>query len=127
MKWAQKHGLNPKALLRAMSIRRQLAKYLERFEIPLVSCEDSASIRKCIASGFFPNCARLALGVGDGRQYQVLRGGTKTKMILDVHPNSVLFNHAPGCVVFHEGMFCWWKFLILTNFNSCGVHQVLYA
>ena len=37
-----------------MSIRKQLKKYLDRFGIPVVSCEgDGARLRRCLVTGYF--------------------------------------------------------------------------
>lgn len=53
-KWCASHKLNYKALLRAVSIRKQLGKYLERFNIPVESCEgDAKRLRKCLVTGYF--------------------------------------------------------------------------
>lgn len=55
--WCGNHRINHKALLRAVSIRKQLKKYLERFGIPIVSCEgDAVRLRKCLVSGYFKVC-----------------------------------------------------------------------
>lgn len=52
--WCGNHRINQKALLRAVSIRKQLKKYLERFGMPIVSCEgDAVRLRKCLVSGYF--------------------------------------------------------------------------
>lgn len=55
--WCGNHRINHKALSRAVSIRKQLRKYLERFNIPIVSCEgDAVRLRKCLVSGYFKVC-----------------------------------------------------------------------
>lgn len=55
--WCGNHRINYKALSRAVSIRKQLRKYLERFNIPIVSCEgDAVRLRKCLVSGYFKVC-----------------------------------------------------------------------
>ena len=52
--WCGNHRINQKALLRAMSIRKQLKKYLDRFGIKVVSCEgDAKRLRRCLVSGYF--------------------------------------------------------------------------
>lgn len=52
--WCGNHRLNFKALSRAVSIRKQLKKYLDRFGIPVVSCSgDAVRLRKCLVSGYF--------------------------------------------------------------------------
>lgn len=52
--WCGNHRINHKALSRAVSIRKQLKKYLDRFGIPLISCEgDGERLRKCLVSGYF--------------------------------------------------------------------------
>ncbi|KAG2231385.1 hypothetical protein INT48_004420 [Thamnidium elegans] len=107
-KWCHDRFLNFKALSRAMTIRLQLMKYLKRFEIPLVSAtakypktaegrlEASRDVRKCIASGYFSQAA-IAEPDGNGR-FRTIRDN----VLLNIHPNSVLFNRNPKCVVFHE-------------------------
>ncbi|KAI8068866.1 P-loop containing nucleoside triphosphate hydrolase protein [Thamnidium elegans] len=107
-KWCHDRFLNFKALSRAMTIRLQLMKYLKRFEIPLVSAtakypktaegrlEASRDVRKCIASGYFSQAA-IAEPDGSGR-FRTIRDN----VLLNIHPNSVLFNRNPKCVVFHE-------------------------
>jgi ATP-dependent RNA helicase DDX35 len=83
-------------------------KYLKRFEIPLVSAtskypktaegflEASKDVRKCITSGYFSQAA-IAEPDGSGRFRTV-----RDNVLLQIHPNSVLFNRNPKCVVFHE-------------------------
>lgn len=97
-KWCHTHRLNFKALSRALSIRTQLKKYLQRFEIPIISCgEDGDKIRRCLCSGYFRNAAKL--NPADGT-YRSIREGA----ILHAHPSSVLFTRVPstGFVIFHE-------------------------
>ncbi|KAJ3922161.1 P-loop containing nucleoside triphosphate hydrolase protein [Lentinula edodes] len=84
-------------LSRAVSIRAQLKKYMQRFNLPLESCQgDAKRLRRCLISGYWRNGARW---VGDGT-YRSVRGN-KT---LYVHPTSVLFTRKPrsGWVIFHE-------------------------
>lgn len=58
--WCGNHRINYKALSRAVSIRKQLKKYMERFSIPMVSCDgDSVTVRKCLVTGYFKNAARM--------------------------------------------------------------------
>ena len=52
--WSGNHRINHKALSRAVSIRKQLKKYVERFNIPIVSCEgDAVRLRRCLVTGYF--------------------------------------------------------------------------
>ena len=52
--WCGNHRINHKALSRAVSIRKQLKKYLERFGIKTESCAgDAQRLRKCLVSGYF--------------------------------------------------------------------------
>ncbi|KAI9308744.1 Asp-Glu-Ala-His box polypeptide 35, isoform CRA_a [Cunninghamella echinulata] len=111
-KWCHDRFLNFKALSRAMKIRQQLIKYLKRFDIPLVSAMQSPNfshldqdqqrkkaseqIRKCLVSGYFSQAAR-AEPDGSGR-FRTIRDG----VLLNIHPESVLFNRNPSCVIFHE-------------------------
>ncbi|KZT03426.1 P-loop containing nucleoside triphosphate hydrolase protein [Laetiporus sulphureus 93-53] len=95
--WCKSHALSFRAMSRAVSIRSQLKKYMQRFGLPLESCEgDAKRLRKCLVSGYWRNGARW---VADGT-YRSVRGNTT----LYVHPHSVLFTRKPrsGWVVFHE-------------------------
>ncbi|OSX64706.1 hypothetical protein POSPLADRAFT_1135261 [Postia placenta MAD-698-R-SB12] len=95
--WCKSHALSFRAMSRAVSIRAQLKKYMQRFGLPLESCEgDAKRLRKCLVSGYWRNGARW---VADGT-YRSVRGNAT----LHVHPNSVLFTRKPrsGWVIFHE-------------------------
>ncbi|KAJ3271239.1 ATPdependent RNA helicase, partial [Borealophlyctis nickersoniae] len=95
-KFCHLHFLNYKAMTRAVSIRAQLQKYLNRFGLGKAeSCgDDSVALRKCIVSGFFSCAARLTI---DG-SYKTIRENET----LYIHPNSVLIRRSPAWVVFHE-------------------------
>ncbi|KAI8998955.1 P-loop containing nucleoside triphosphate hydrolase protein, partial [Trametes punicea] len=95
--WCKAHALSFRAMSRALSIRSQLKKYMQRFGLPLESCEgDAKRLRKCLVTGYWRNVARWN---PDGT-YRAVRGNT----ILHVHPHSVLFTRKPrsGWVIFHE-------------------------
>ncbi|GAA6021662.1 hypothetical protein JCM11491_001350 [Sporobolomyces phaffii] len=96
-KWCHTHRLNFRALSRALSIRTQLAKYLVRFGIPLVSCgSDDAKVRRCLVSGYFRNAAVWR----DDGTFRSIRENA----VLHIHPSSVLFTRTPPTkyVVYHE-------------------------
>jgi ATP-dependent RNA helicase DDX35 len=113
-KWCQQHYLNFKSLTRAVSIRNQLKRTLERFGIPVeesLSTSSNAnlepilraggrpkeeSIRRCLTSGFFAHAARMA---PDGT-FRTVDGGT----VLHAHPSSLMFNRKADWVVFTEIM-----------------------
>ncbi|KAI0713324.1 hypothetical protein C8Q76DRAFT_459506 [Earliella scabrosa] len=58
---------------RAVSIRSQLKKYMQRFGLPLESCEgDAKRLRKCLVTGYWRNVARWS---ADGT-YRSVRGDT---------------------------------------------------
>ncbi|KAH7103787.1 P-loop containing nucleoside triphosphate hydrolase protein [Auriculariales sp. MPI-PUGE-AT-0066] len=95
--WCRQHSLSFRALSRAVSIRGQLKKYMQRFSLPLQSCEgDAKRLRQCLVAGYWRNGARWT----DDGTYRSVRGN----LVLNVHPNSVLFTRKPqsGWVVFHE-------------------------
>jgi len=93
--WCRAHFLNYKALLRACQIRNQLKKYLRRWNVPLTSSSSNPeNIIKAIVSGFFANAARLQ----STGQYRMIRGGQEMR----IHPMSILANHTPEWVIFHE-------------------------
>ena len=108
-KWCQQHYLNFKSMSRAVSIRNQLRRYLERFGIDvaesLISSEDvlraggrpkEESIRRCLTSGYFTHAARM---MPDGT-FRTVDGGT----VLHAHPSSLMFNRKADWVIFTEVM-----------------------
>ncbi len=92
-KWCRDNYLNYKSMLRAVSIRAQLKRYLERFGInvdeTLSSSEEKESpskgeqIRKCLTAGYFTHAARMQ---PDGTFKTV--GGD---VVLHAHPSSLMF------------------------------------
>ncbi|KAG0652571.1 DEAH box 35 [Hyphodiscus hymeniophilus] len=103
--------INFKAMTRAVSIRAQLKRYLERFGMkveetlssnankqPLaVGGPDKAEqIRRCLTAGFFAHAAKMQ---PDGT-FRNVAGGT----ILHAHPSSLMFNRKADWVIFHEVM-----------------------
>ncbi|KAH0543849.1 hypothetical protein FGG08_001888 [Glutinoglossum americanum] len=105
-KWCRDNYLNFKSMTRAVSIRAQLKRYLERFGI---NAEETLSnpqqqevadkgeqIRRCLTTGFFAHAARIQ---PDG-SFKTVSGGT----VLFAHPSSVMFNRKADWVIFHEVM-----------------------
>ena len=93
-KWCRENLLNFKSMTRAVSIRNQLKRYLERFGInveeslaPRKRAEEVASkgeqIRKCLTTGYFAHAARMQ---PDG-SFTTVNGGT----VLHAHPSSLMF------------------------------------
>ena len=69
--WCKSHALSFRALSRAVSIRSQVQKYMQRFGIPVESCEgDAKRLRKCLVTGYWRNIAKW---VPDGT-YRSLQG-----------------------------------------------------
>jgi ATP-dependent RNA helicase DDX35 len=89
--WCRKHHLNYKSMLRAVSVRAQLKRYIERFGIDVhesltsTHAPDNAGeqIRRCLTTGFFAHAARMQ---ADGT-FRTVRGGT----VLHAHPSSLMF------------------------------------
>ncbi|PSR80290.1 helicase [Coniella lustricola] len=100
--------LNYKALSRAISIRAQLKRSLERFGIDTEESlggsnvqdtdpvKKAEQIRRCLTTGYFSQAARMQ---ADGT-FLTVDGGT----ILHAHPSSLMFNRKADWVVFHEVM-----------------------
>ncbi|KAI2471802.1 P-loop containing nucleoside triphosphate hydrolase protein [Annulohypoxylon bovei var. microspora] len=92
--------LNFKAMSRAVSIRAQLQRYLERFgitgdeslKVPVVN--KGEQIRRCLTTGYFAHAARMQ---PDG-SFLSIDGGTT----LHAHPSSLMFNRKADWVIFHE-------------------------
>lgn len=107
VKWCQQHFLNFKAMSRAVSIRNQLRRYLERFGIDVSESLDRSSaplsvggmpkqesVRRCLTTGFFAHAARMQ---ADGT-FRTVDGGT----VLHPHPSSLMFNRKAEWVIFGE-------------------------
>ena len=99
-KWCRDNFLNHKSMVRAVSIRNQLKRYMERFGIIVdeslsadvmrvhVGGPDKAEqIRRSLTAGYFSHAARMQ---PDG-SFQTVNGGT----ILYAHPSSLLFVSYP--------------------------------
>ncbi|KAM0559373.1 hypothetical protein ACHAPJ_004397 [Fusarium lateritium] len=106
-KFCHENNLNYKSMTRAISIRAQLKRYLERFSINVdetlagqASSADNVKkaeqIRRCLTSGYFAHAARMQ---PDGT-FRNVEGNT----ILHAHPSSLMFNRKADWVIFHEAM-----------------------
>jgi ATP-dependent RNA helicase DDX35 len=105
-KWCHENMLNFKSMARAVSIRAQLKRYLERFGINVdeslasgaaaaAAAQNKAEqIRRCLTTGYFAHAARMQ---PDGT-FRPVSGTT----VLHAHPSSVLFNRKADWVLFHE-------------------------
>ena len=109
-RFCHENNLNYKSMTRAVSIRGQLKRYLEKFSINVdeslgganqASSESSNTtkaeqIRSCLTSGYFAHAARMQ---PDGT-FRNVEGGT----VLHAHPSSLMFNRKADWVIFHEVM-----------------------
>ncbi|KAI1820970.1 P-loop containing nucleoside triphosphate hydrolase protein [Xylaria intraflava] len=101
-RFCHENHLNFKALTRAVSIRGQLKRYMERFGISIdesskASREGRAErVRRCLTAGYFAQAAKMQ---PDG-SYRNVEGGTT----LYAHPSSLMFNRKADWVIFHEVM-----------------------
>ena len=99
-KWCRDNHLNYKSMARAVSVRAQLKRYLERFGMNVDESlatngkQDDLStkgdqIRKCLTAGFFAHAARMQ---PDG-SFRTISGGT----VIHAHPSSLMFvSLSPG-------------------------------
>ncbi|KAG6002901.1 hypothetical protein E4U21_002512 [Claviceps maximensis] len=106
-RFCHENHLNYKSMIRAVSIRAQLKRYLERFNIEVnesLAMHRSESdaktkadqIRRCLTAGYFAHAARMQ---PDGT-FRNVEGGT----VMHAHPSSLLFNRKADWVIFHEIM-----------------------
>jgi ATP-dependent RNA helicase DDX35 len=104
-KWCRDNHLNFKSMTRAVSIRNQLRRYLERLGVSVddtilarhekVNAVDKVTaIQKCLTSGFFSHAAKMQ---PDG-SFKSVAGG----LTLHAHPTSLMFNRKAEYVIFHE-------------------------
>ena len=103
--WCRDNHLNYKSMTRAVSIRAQLKRYLERFGInveeslgqtrrPETVADRGVAIRKCLSMGYFAHAARMQ---PDG-SFKTANGAAT----LYAHPSSLMFNRKADWVIFHE-------------------------
>lgn len=98
--WAQENFLQYRSLSRARDVFDQLLRLCDRVEIEVQGMKEGVhegieKIQKAIASGFFPNTAKMSR---NGDSYQVV----KTRQSVHIHPSSVLFSHKPKWLLYHE-------------------------
>lgn len=104
--WCDEHMLSHRALTRALEVRKQLTRYVQRFALSAsdrdaLDRSDSDTrtrIRECFTAGYFANAARLD---GNG-VYRTVRDAR----VVQLHPTSV-FCHvgkSPDWVVFHASV-----------------------
>lgn len=93
-KWCRDNYINYKSLTRAVSVRAQLKRYLERFGVNVDESlttrkrvdeapDSGDQIRKCLTAGYFAHAARMQ---PDGT-FKTINGS----MILHAHPSSLMF------------------------------------
>jgi ATP-dependent RNA helicase DDX35 len=102
--WCHQNHLNAKSMTRAVSIRSQLVRYLQRFGIVVPDStlpstaadkDKGTQIRKCLTSGYFANAAKMQ---ADGTFRSVSGEG----VTLHAHPTSLMSNRKAEYVVFGE-------------------------
>lgn len=113
-KWCHQNHLNHKAMNRAVSIRAQLKRYLERLGVVIDESLTGTNngqpqkaegepittrILKCITSGYFANAARMNQSDGTFRPVSSTGRGS---IVLYAHPTSLMFNRKADYVVFNE-------------------------
>ena len=104
--WCRANSLNYKAMLKAVSVRKQLRNYLDRMGIQESALGGSDALRagglglaervqRCLVTGFFAQAARMR---SDG-SFAPMGGGDA---VLWAHPSSLFFHRRVECVVYHE-------------------------
>lgn len=105
VQWCRENCLNHKAMVKAVSVRRQLAAYLDRFGVKesVLSAPDvlrvggkplAERVRRCLTTGFFAHVARMK---SDG-SFTTVDGRTT----LWAHPSSVFFHRKADWVIYTE-------------------------
>jgi ATP-dependent RNA helicase DDX35 len=105
-RWCHDNYVNFKSMTRAVSIRNQLKRYLERFGINVeeslsnrqpqnMGMDKAESICRCLTTGYFTHAAKMQ---PDGT-FKSVNGTT-----FYAHPTSLMFNRKAEWVIFHEIM-----------------------
>ena len=95
--WCYTNYVNLRTMRQAKDICGQLAEFMRRFKLPLVSSPKQLSlVRKAVCMGYFSHVAKKA------RDGYVTLSANRT--VVYVHPSSGFFNDpsAPNWVVYHE-------------------------
>lgn len=95
--WCHENFIHLKAMKKVREIRQQLREILDSLKLPLISSGNEWDcVRKCIASSYFHQAARLK-GIGE---YVNIRTG----MPCHLHPTSSLYGmgFTPEYVIYHE-------------------------
>ncbi|KAK9844106.1 hypothetical protein WJX81_004664 [Elliptochloris bilobata] len=112
-RWAHRHLVNHRTMLRAADIRRQLLQHLWRLGIKPEEVEgsDDAPVRRALAAGLFHNAAQLAETTYESRDaafagthvYRLLRStGPGLPPRLRIGAASVLARTRPQWLVFYQ-------------------------
>ncbi|KAK5991411.1 Pre-mRNA-splicing factor ATP-dependent RNA helicase prp22 [Cladobotryum mycophilum] len=92
--WCFENFIQARTMRRAKDVRDQLAKIMERYRHPIVSCgRHTDKVRKALCTGFFRNAARKDPQEG----YKTLIEGTPVYL----HPSSALFGKQAEWVIYH--------------------------
>lgn len=105
VQWCRENCLNHKSMVKAVSVRKQLAAYLDRFGVKesALSAPDvlrvggkplQERVRRCLTTGFFAHAARMK---SDG-SFATVDG----KTTLWAHPSSVFFHRKADWVIYTE-------------------------
>lgn len=110
-RWCQQHHISHKAMSRAVSIRSQLKRYLERLGVavsddlrtssdPNKAAELTTRIIRCLTSGYFINVAKM--NIVDGTFRPLTAASKQDSVTMYAHPTSLMFNRKADYVLFHE-------------------------
>ncbi|KAH7398256.1 ATP dependent RNA helicase-like protein [Pyrenochaeta sp. MPI-SDFR-AT-0127] len=105
IQWCRENCLSHKSMVKAVSVRKQLTAYLDRFGMQesLLSAPDvmrvggtplAERVRRCLTTGFFAHAARMK---SDG-SFTTVDG----KTTLWAHPSSVFFHRKADWVIYTE-------------------------
>ncbi|KAL4232518.1 putative ATP-dependent RNA helicase dhx33 [Mactra antiquata] len=93
--WCQENFINQRNMRTAIDVRRQLREICVKQSLPFNTCGlDTASVRKCLVSGFFMNSAELQ------REGEYI--SLSTRKPVTIHPSSALFHCKPSYVIYNE-------------------------
>lgn len=108
-RWCQQHRLSHKALTKAVSIRNQLRRHMDRFGIvtddsatettSTLAAQRSVRITRCLTAGYFMQAARMNPLDGSFRPIASLG---RNQLTMHAHPTSLMFNRKADYVIFNE-------------------------
>lgn len=92
--WCKENYIHERSMRRALDVRKQLLTIMNRFRLPVDSCDDTSTVRRAFCSGYFKNLAKRDPHEG---VYNTLVDQTPVTL----HPLLSLYGKSTEYVIYH--------------------------